>query len=203
MSSTLEEMSRYSTMIEFLPTSGRALMYPIYKGTYERNDGSLFWSAPSNSTNYRDHLIKWVQDFSRAVDYLETRDDIDPTRLAYFGYSWGGTMGAVVPAVETRLKASVLALAGFWLEPAPPEVDQINYAPRVTIPTLMLTGREDFLYPYEASQLPLFNLLGTPDEHKKLIAYEGISHEIYPTKRHQLFEETLNWLDMYLGPVGR
>jgi dienelactone hydrolase len=200
--SSSDELARYATIIEFLPTSGRAVLYPIYKGTYERNDGSLLWSQPNRSTNYRDHLVKWVQDFSRAVDYLETREDMDTSKLAYFGYSWGGTMGAIVPAVETRVKASVLVVGGFWLDRALPEVDQATYVTRVRVPTLMLTGREDYLFPYEASQLPMFDLLGTPDEHKRLIAYDGTSHDVFPAKRHQMVKETLDWLDTYLGPVG-
>lgn len=41
----------------------------------------------------------------RTVDYLESRDDIQSDRLAYFGVSWGGRLGAIIPAVEPRLRA--------------------------------------------------------------------------------------------------
>jgi hypothetical protein len=43
-----------------------------------------------------------------------------------------------------------------------PEVDPINFAPRVKTPLLMLNGRDDFTFPIETSQEPLFRLLGTP-----------------------------------------
>lgn len=61
-------------------------MRPIYKRTYERNDGlSSTW--PDETVRYKDYVIKWVKDFSRTIDYLETRPDIDAHRLVYFGLS--------------------------------------------------------------------------------------------------------------------
>jgi cephalosporin-C deacetylase-like acetyl esterase len=43
----------------------------------------------------------------------------------------------------------------------------------------------------------VFELLGTPDEHKRLILYE--TDHIPP--RVEYIKETLAWLDKYLGPV--
>jgi len=54
-------------------------------------------------------MIQQIKDFRRCVDYLETRQDIDGKKLAFYGISWGGRFGAIIPAVEPRLKASVLA----------------------------------------------------------------------------------------------
>jgi hypothetical protein len=51
----------------------------------------------------------------------------------------------VMPAVENRLKVSVLTGPGFSLQKTRPEVDQMNFAPRVTIPTLMLKWPLRFL----------------------------------------------------------
>jgi len=198
---TSEEMSRYGTILEFFPLAGRAVLYPIYKGTYERR-GLVTWSEPNTSTNFRDYVIKWVQDASRGIDYLETREDIDAGNVAFFGYSWGGEMAPIVTAVETRIKASVIAVGGLPLARALPEADAINFAPRVTIPTLMLEGRDDFIFPHETSQLPLYALLGSPDEQKEMIAYDGLSHDIWPTRRNEMIRETLRWLDQYLGPVS-
>ena len=56
-------------------------------------------------------------------------------------------MGADVPALETRFNASVLLGGCFSLQRPKPEVDQINFAPRVKIPTLMLNGRYDSFFP--------------------------------------------------------
>jgi dipeptidyl aminopeptidase/acylaminoacyl peptidase len=80
-----------------------------------------------------------------------------------------------------------------------PEVKQINFAPRVRVPTLMLNGRYDPFFPVEASQVPMFQLLGTPAEHKRHRVYEE-SH--YQLPRREVVRETLDWLDRYLGPTS-
>jgi len=101
--------------------------------------------------------------------------------------------------LENRLKVSVLTGPGLTLQKTRPEVDAINFAPRVTIPTLMLNGRYDFLYPIESSQAPMYRLLGTLQEHKRHAVFEA--GHIMP--RNQLIKETLDWFDRYLGPVKR
>ena len=106
-------------------------------------------------------------------------------------------MGSIIPAVEDRLKASVIILGGLPSEKSRPEADEITYVRRVEIPTLMLNGRYDFSIPLETSARPMYELLGTPDEHKKLKLYET-DHFI---PRNELTKETLAWLDRYLGPV--
>jgi hypothetical protein len=45
----------------------------------------------------------------------------------------------------------------------------------------------------------MFDLLGTPKEHKVQKLYD--SDHLLP--RDELIKETLNWLDRYLGPVER
>ena len=111
--------------------------------------------------------------------------------------SWGGVMGTMLPAIEPRIKVNVLYAAGFEFQRALPEGDQINYVPRVRMPTLMINGEFDFWYPAETSQKPLYDLLGTPEEHKRYVVYPG-SH-LAP--RVDLFRETLDWLDRYLGTM--
>jgi eukaryotic-like serine/threonine-protein kinase len=76
-------------------------------------------------------------------------------------------------------------------------VDQLNFAPRVKVPVLMLNGRFDFIFPTASSQEQMFRLLGTPPEHKRRVVYET-GHDI---PRTEMIKETLNWLDRYLGPV--
>ncbi|HXW07148.1 MAG TPA: protein kinase [Vicinamibacterales bacterium] len=193
-SDRLVEMSR----IDFLLKSGRAVLWPIYSGTYERQDGMQTY-FPDTSIRYRDRVIQWAKDLGRSIDYLDTRPEIDHDALAYYGFSWGGCMGAILPAVENRLKVSILMGPGLYLEAARPEVDQINFAPRVTIPTLILDGRDDFVFPRETSQEPFYRLLGTPKEHKRLVLLEG-GHSV---PRHHLIRESLDWLDRYFGEVQR
>ena len=63
-----------SWFFDFVLKSGRAVIYPVYKGTFERINGQ---SPPNRSHQHTERLIMWVKDFSRTIDYLETRKDID------------------------------------------------------------------------------------------------------------------------------
>jgi len=44
---------------------------------------------------------------SRAVDYLQTRPEVDPERIGMYGLSQGGQSALWLPAADTRVKASV------------------------------------------------------------------------------------------------
>ena len=140
-----------------------------------------------------------VQDLGRTIDYLETREDIDIDRLAYMGLSAGAIDGPLFTAVEQRLKASVLIWGGLPRSKRTPEVDPINFAPRATIPVLMINGRYDFLIPLETSQKPLFRLLGAAEKDKR----HAIFDSGHITPMNDVIKETLNWLDRYLGPVQK
>ena len=193
-----EKLLQAGASVDFIVRSGRAVIYPVYKSTYERGDG-LLYDRPNLTSSYRDHVIQWYKDLARSIDYLETRGDIDAQRLGYVGSSWGATMGPIVLSLEGRLKASVLWVGGFWQQKGPPEVEQINFAPRVKIPVLMLNGRYDFVFPVESSQAPMFRLLGTPESHKQHLLFDS-GHSI---PRKELITETLRWFDSYLGPTGK
>jgi serine/threonine protein kinase/dienelactone hydrolase len=193
----IESSGEFEIFLSFVVKSGRAAVYPAYKGTMERNfERPAQWQDSYRQMEYRLQLVK---DFKRCVDYLESRPDIDSDRLAYYGMSWGAAWpGVIIPAVEKRLKASVL-LAGGLSGGGRAEVDPINYVTRVTIPTLLLNGRYDRSRPYEAMVKPLYDLLGAPAEDKRLILYD--TDHIPP--RNEFVKEILAWQDRYLGPVRR
>jgi eukaryotic-like serine/threonine-protein kinase len=182
----------------FIMKSGRALVFPIYKSTFERQD-SLHSDLQEESVAYKDHLVMWAKDLGRTIDYLETRKDMRADRVAYLGVSWGGFLGGIMPAIEKRIRVVVLNVGGMAMEQALPEADQINYLPRVTQPVLMLNGEYDNYFPVETAQKPLFRLLGTPQNDKKMIVYP--SGHLVP--RVEFMKETLAWLDEYLGPAQR
>jgi len=181
---------------DFIMKSGRALLFPIYKSTYERGDG-LGSSVPDESNSYKEHVIQWAKDLGRSIDYLESRSDIDSNKLAYYGFSWGGRLGGIMIAVGGRFKTAILYVAGFRFQKQKPEVDPFHFVSRVRIPVLMLNGRYDSFFPLETAQIPMFKLLGTAEEHKRHIIYDT-GHNI---PRNQLIKESLDWLDKYLGPV--
>jgi eukaryotic-like serine/threonine-protein kinase len=183
-------------VVSFIPVAGRVVVYPIYKGTHERSD-TLSTDLPDHSIMWRDHVVMWVKDFRRTLDYLSTRADIDSAKFSYFGESWGANMGGIIPAVEPRVRTAVLYVAGLTMERSRPEVDPVNFLPRIRIPVLMLNGKYDYYYPSETSQKPFFTFLGTPPDDKRWIMYDG-GHDV---PRTQLIRESLGWLDRYLGPV--
>jgi DNA-binding winged helix-turn-helix (wHTH) protein/dienelactone hydrolase len=186
--------------VSFLVRSGRAVARPIFKGAYERDDpdfGTTHASlrAQSEGTKFRDYQIKWVQDLSRTIDYLETREDFKTDTLGYYGHSWGGAAAPIVLAVEERIDAAVLNVGGLndrnrFL----PEADPLNYLTGVRSPVLMLNGEYDIVFPLETSQIPMFELLGTDPKHKK--HYVTPSSHVVP--HDVLIRETLDWFDRYL-----
>jgi dipeptidyl aminopeptidase/acylaminoacyl peptidase len=79
-----------------------------------------------------------------------------------------------------------------------PEADAIHYLPRIKVPVLMLNGEYDATFPRIESQKPMFQLLGTPAEHKKHRLTKDSHVAII---EHERIQETVNWFDRYLGPV--
>jgi dienelactone hydrolase len=192
-------------IIDFLITSGRAVMYPIYLRTHERRHEDPF-RLDSNPAGFGsralvDYTTTWISDLTRSIDYMMTRDDIRADKLAYFGFSWGGHVGPLALALEPRFAAGVLLDGGLPFTPRRPEIQPRHFAPRVEVPVLMLNGIYDAHFPLETSQKVLFELLGTPPEHKKHVLYES-SHVVFVRYRNQAIGEILDWLDTYLGPVN-
>lgn len=124
-----------------------------------------------------------IWDSVRAFDYLLTRPEIDPKRIAVAGNSGGGTQAAYLAAVEPRLAAIVSSCymtrwRELWSGPGPQDAEQVfpsfiskgldfgdfalAWAPR---PFIMTTAIQDF-FPiaggratYKQNQR-LFDLLG-------------------------------------------
>jgi pimeloyl-ACP methyl ester carboxylesterase len=105
----------------------------------------------------------------------------------------------VLAAAEPRIKTLILLSGGLPLDMYPPEVDTINFAPRMKRPVLMINGRYDFTFPYEGSQLPLFRFLGTPEKDKRHVVFDA-GHDV-SLMSAEMNREMLGWLDNYLGKV--
>ena len=177
----------------FLMRSGYALIIPVYKGTYGRTS-ELQSDLPDESNLYREHVIAWSKDLGRSIDYLETRDDIEVQNLVYFGASWGAALAPVMIATEPRVKLSVLVAGGLMHQPTQPEVDPFNFLPRVEVPTLLITLPTDFFYPYDVSQKPMYDNLGS-DIKKHFVVENGRGHA---PPMHIVVRETLDWFDEHL-----
>ncbi len=196
-----KDIEKSLSFFAFIPLvkNGRAVMFPIYKGTFERRSDALTSiHVGAGTRQYTDFFIKVVKDLRRSIDYLETRTDIDSKKLAYLGFSWGGIYGPIIPAIEERLKVSILNSGALSVgQGVRPEVNPINYVTRVKIPTLMLNGRFDAVLPFVLAVKPMFDLLGTPAADKRLVLYD--TDHIIPL--NECIKESIKWLDKYFGPV--
>ncbi len=188
-------IKRYDIFIK----GGRAFVFPVFYGTFERKgSGRASGRMPAA---FRDGVVREYKEFARTIDYLETRPEFDKENLVYHGLSWGASQeGFIFPALEQkRLKAVVLLCGGFSRNPEIlPEVNPVNFAPRLKIPVIMLNGIYDEIFPFETNSKIAFQLLGTPEKDKFLKAYES-SH--YMLTMNIWVKETLDFLDRYLGPV--
>ncbi|MFN0179987.1 MAG: protein kinase domain-containing protein [Gemmatimonadales bacterium] len=186
------------SFVDYLARSGRAVLYPIYEHTYGRGT-AMSGDAPAATIAHRDQMLRWTTEMRRSIDYAFTRAEIDTTRLAYVGTSWGGRVGGTVIAVEPRIRTAILNVAGIGAASVRPEEDPVNFLPRIRVPVLMLSGRYDSVFPYESSQLPFFRLLGSAAGSKKQVMFEG-GHFL---PRQMWVTESIAWLDQQFGPVSR
>ena len=65
-----------------------------------------------------------VKEVRRAVDLLQSRDDVDDDQIGYVGWSAGARMGALISGVEHRIKAFDLLAGG-----AAPVSAYVSHAP--------------------------------------------------------------------------
>jgi serine/threonine protein kinase len=199
----LEETMRFKYLLEFLVKDGRAVIYPLYKGFFERGNPQVYYPLHQNFNSYECAEF-WnciVKDFRRSLDYLETRSDIDVNKVAVYSYSWGIFAGTILPAIEDRLAVNVMVLSGLGVYFSPTidraEMNPVNFVRRVTVPTLLLSGEHDPFFPLETSAKPLFELLGTSDDQKHHRIYDS-DHII---QKNLVIKDVLWFFDKYLGPA--
>ena len=92
----------------------------------------------------------WGQDLGRAIDFAETHKELDAERLAYYGVSWGGALGAI--AVVTKHEIVWAIVGGLFVVEALSVIIQVLY--------FKSTGKRVFL------MAPIhhhFELLGWPE----------------------------------------
>ena len=192
-SSELGDVNYFDYVIE----SGRAVMYPVYNGTYERQ---RVRQLPANGGE-TERTVEWYKDAARSLDYLETRPDIDHSRMGYLGVSMGSAYGVIYATLlQDRLKAAMFLDGGYFLEKVPAGMDQADFAPRLRMPVLMVNGRYDYTFPVETAQDPLFRMLGTAAADKRHVLLDT-PHDV-TQQRPELVQVVLEWLDKYLGRVG-
>lgn len=84
--------------------------------------------SPEHDVSHLELLLRQgVIRIRNVVDWMAEQEGVDPARLGSFGISMGGIAGTITAAVEPRLRAHVIALAGG------------------TIPDILLTSRDSLL----------------------------------------------------------
>jgi dienelactone hydrolase len=179
-------------VLTFLVRSGRAVLFPEYKGSFTRHFG-MYTVDPEG---WRQIVMYSVKDLRRALDYVETRPDLDASRIAFYGVSLGASVGGLITAVEPRFRASLLVGGGLYSWRRAQGAEVVNFLSHVRVPTLMINGRNDYYFPVDTSQEPMFRMLGT--NQKDYVLFES-GHA--PSERGEVNRRLLSWLDRYLGPV--
>ena len=107
--------------------------------------------------NHLGKIVRITKDMSRAIDYLETLNDVDMNKLTFLSPSWGAMMAPMMLVTEPRFKAAVLITGGYSSTPIMPEVEPYQFAPYVKTPILMINGLYDRTFLHELQQIPLKN----------------------------------------------
>ena len=146
----------------------------------------------AGSYRHREWMIQCVTDQRRGIDYLQTRPEVDPSRISLFGGSLGGWIGCLVGGLDERFAAVVLTVIGAWVDgdtddPRSCWVNMLNFVPHFSAPTLMVNATGDGREPGEE----LFAAMPDP---KQQIWIES-SHYL-PPREHNA--EILTWLGEHL-----
>jgi predicted esterase len=179
----------------FILRSGRAMLYPIFKGSFERYEGSPTYQP----VEIRDSVVAWRKDLSRSLDYLETRSDIDMKKVGYIGYSMGSEVAPMLLSMDRRFAAAALLSGGLTpLLGKLPEVNAVNFLPRVKTPVLMVNGRYDSILPVASAQEPMFHQLGTAPADKHRVVVDSGHTVLTPETQNAVIRAVLDWFDRYL-----
>ncbi|MCS6830438.1 MAG: alpha/beta fold hydrolase [Armatimonadota bacterium] len=170
----------------------------------------------------RDAFIQTVIDLRRAIDFLQSRQEIDAKRIGYIGLSMGGILGGILAGVDERVQAPILIVAGGdWgylfsnsqhptavqLREKHPElfrnpqkinevvgpIDPVNWVARISPrPLLMINGKGDQIVPKECTE----RLFAAAKEPKEIVWLEG-GHMPQPDLVLRKVDE---WLTKHLLP---
>ena len=172
---------------------GYALIMPVYFSTRSREHKIKSW-WPNESDEYKQAILKIGKDYRRVIDYIESRDDFDFSKLSYTGNSWGSVSSNYLLAIDDRVKSATIFVGGLMLQRSKKEIEPHIYLRRVKVPILHIVGTLDGIFEYEDSFIPWNKLIGTPEKDKRIIISEGAGHGL---NRDLIIENQLKFLKKY------
>lgn len=148
----------------------------------------------------RNIISQTVFDLRRAIDFIETRRELDSKRIGYYGVSLGGIIGTIFCGVDERVKVPVMALAGGQLNLLYKNeafsdtakdfvsiIEPLNFVSHISPrPFLMLNANNDEIVPPAMSKL-LFNKAKEPKE----ITWYNAKHRDAPLD--MIYGDGLKW----------
>lgn len=140
--------------------------------------------------NKYEYFFATLDDYKRAIDYLEIREEINKDRIGVIGYSSGGTFTFGLANRDKRLKAAIACVPPIIPTLKSPTETHMNYQNITDTPMLMLMGKKDSNYITEDARM-LFDQL--PVTEKDIIFFNA-GHSL-PV---EYTESVLEWFDKYL-----
>ena len=184
----------------------------LYLGVRQLNWAGTTWAG----VNYGDD--------SRCIDYLVSRQEVDPERIGCTGLSGGGWRTNILTALEPRIKAAVSV--GWMTTGDTQQLYNVSGAigtfallpgvwDRLDIPDLIAMAAPKAVMVVSATEDPLFPPLGQREAAKQIAAafeWAGVGdrfRDFAPKKPHcydaEIQEQALAWFDAHLkrAPASR
>jgi dienelactone hydrolase len=178
--------------------SGRAAFGVVLEGFFERPRPPGFVVPGLESVRMRELVVSRITELRRGLDFLETRSELDRSKIAFYGTSAGVSLGQRLAAIDPRYRAAVFVAGGAereWVSYIA-EANPLNFASHVRVPKLVINGRYDEEYQYRTDIEPFFKLLRDP---KRQMLFD--SGHLPPLE--QVAPVVNGFLDETLGPVRR
>jgi fermentation-respiration switch protein FrsA (DUF1100 family) len=168
-----QNMSAHWRFVEWLPRRGFNLFVFDYRG-YGSSAGS-----PDTQGVF--------EDSNSALDYVRSRSDVNPDKLALLGQSLGGANAIAVAGSGNRQGVKAVVIEAAFYSYSSIASDKISWAGSLMddtyspdryianiapVPLLLLHGTADFVIPFHHA----INLLNKANEPKRLVMIEGGMH---------------------------
>ena len=141
-------------------------------------------------------------DCTRAIDYLVTRPEVDPEKVAVVGNSGGGIMALLITAFDQRVKVCAAAHPGGSMEQTfltgrrIPQAEILSLIP--PRPCLMVVGRDSGEEANHRSKmegmLPFYEGLGVETDRCQMVLVDGV-HNMEQPKREPCYGWLNQWFD--------